>query len=203
MFKPKMNSFKMITGLLWFLTGFTLSGQENSNDPQKSQQQALVYMEEGDFRGALSEFRKLLESSPGNSSYGYYAGRCLVELNEHLDEAIELLYGASISGAPHDVNFYLGLAYHREYNFTDALKYYKRFELKASRQELKEYNIKHLIATCRSAAEITSSYNPYEVINVTFIDLFDSLQFRQVKMKGGHLQRKPASFLKLMKREPD
>ncbi len=197
MFKPKMNTFKIRTGLLLFLTGFTLSGQENSLDPQKSQQQALVSMEDGDFRGALSEFRKLMVSNPGNSSYGYYAGRCLVELNEQLDEAIELLYGASISGAPHDVNFYLGKAYHREYNFTDALKYYKRFELKAPRGESKEYNIKHLIASCRSGAEITSSYNPYEVINVTFIDLFDSLQFRQVKMKGGHLQRKPTSFFKV------
>lgn len=191
-----MNTFKMITGLLFFLTGFTLWGQENFQDPQKSQQVALESIKEGDFRGALSQFRKLMQSSPGNTSYGYYTGRCLVELNEQLDEAIELLYGASIGGAPHDVNYFLGMAYHREYNFTDALKYFKRFENKASRQELKDYNIKHLIATCRSAGEITASYNPYEVINVTFIDLFDSLQFRQVKMKGGHLQRKPASFFK-------
>ncbi len=189
-----MKTLRSVTGLLFLLTGFTLSGQDGSRDLPKSQQQSLSSFEEGDFREALSGYRKLMESNPENVSYSYYAGRCLVELNEQLDDAIELLYGASIAGVPHDVNFYLGLAYQRNYNFTDAQKYYKRFEREASRQELKEYNIKHLISTCRSAKEITATYNPYEVINVTFIDLFDSLQFSQVKMKGGHLQRKPAAY---------
>ena len=79
-----------------------------------------------------------------NAMYSYYAGRCLVELNEKLDEAIELLYGATPNGAiPVMSNYYLGKAYHRDYNFTDAQKYFSRFELQATRQELKEYNIKH------------------------------------------------------------
>ena len=191
-----MKTLKFVTGLLLFLTGFILSGQEGFRDLPKSPQQSLSSFEEGDFREALSGYRKLMEIDPENVSYSYYSGRCLVELNEQLDDAIELLYAASIAGTPHDVNFYLGMAYHRSYNFTDALKYFKRFEREASRQELKEYNIKHLILTCRSAREITATYNPYEVINVTFIDLFDSLQFRQVKMKGGHLQRKPAAYFR-------
>jgi len=85
---------------------------------------------------------------------------------------------------------------HRNYNFTDAQRYYSKFELEASRQEVKDYHIKHLIATCRSARELTATFNPYEVMNVTFIDLFDSLQYSQVQMKGGQLQRKPAAYFR-------
>ena len=33
-------------------------------------------------------------------------------------------------------------------------------------------------------------------MNVTFIDLFDSLQFTQIKMKGGQLKRKPAAYFR-------
>jgi hypothetical protein len=51
-----------------------------------------------------------------------------------------------------------------------------------------------MLGTTRSAADITATFNPYEVMNVTFMDIHDSLQFSQVKMKGGRLQRKPAAY---------
>ena len=153
---------------LFFCQGSSLLGQDMNQDPQKVQQQAIASFKANDFRTALTGFRKLMEREPENAMHSYHAGICLVELNEHLDEAIELLYGASTRGVPHDVNYYLGMAYQRNYNFTDALKYFSRFELNASRQELKEYNIKQLMQHCRSAKEITATYNPYEVMNVTF-----------------------------------
>ncbi|MEN8229705.1 MAG: hypothetical protein ABFS38_16205 [Bacteroidota bacterium] len=194
MLKPTIRRHIFSATLLLLIAGFSLWGQELPRDLQKIHQQSLTSFEKDEFRLALSGFRKLMESDPRNAMYSYYAGRCLVELNEQLDEAIELLYGASKRNVPHNVNYYLGLAYHRNYNFTDAQKYYGRFEIEATRQELKEYHIKHMIGTCRSAREITAEYNPFEVLNVTFIDLFDSLQFGQVKMKGGDLKRKPAAY---------
>ena len=196
MFKPAIRTHIYAAGLLLLLSGFTLWGQDLSRDLQEVRQQSLASFDKGEFRLALTGFRKLMEEDPENAMHSYHTGICLVELNEQLDEAIELLFSASNRSVPHNVNYYLGLAYHRNYNFTDAQKYYGRFELEATRQELKEYNIKHLIGTCRSAREITATYNPFEVKNVTFINLFDSLQFRQVKMKGGHLKRKPAAYFR-------
>jgi len=181
-------------GVLLLVTSMGLHAQQVNPDQQSVQEQALASFEEGDFRSALSGFKALMKISPKNAMNNYYAGRCLVELNEELDEAVELLYGASKSDVPGDVNYYLGLAYHRDYNFLDARKYFGRFEVNASRQELKEYNVKHMLGTTRSAADITATFNPYKVMNVTFMDIRDSLQFSQVKMKGGRLQRKPAAY---------
>jgi hypothetical protein len=150
-----------------------------------------------EYASALNLFRKLMEAEPADPMHPYHAGICLVELNRDLADAIEYLFGASssgIPGVPVDVNYYLGLAYHRSYNFLDAEKYFGRFELGAGRQELKEYELSQMLATCTSASEITASYNPFEVMNVTFIDLQDSAEFSQVKMKGGQLQRKPAGY---------
>jgi hypothetical protein len=119
-----------------------------------------------------------------------------VELGEELDEAIELLYRAATRGGGQaDALFYLARAHHLNYNFSEALKYYNRFGSVASRQKEKEYRIDYLKSTCRSGMEITSSYNPYEVMNVTFIDLSDSVQFSQIKMKGGGLQYKPERYM--------
>ena len=172
-----------------------LYGQQNPTNTQQLNERSRDSFEKGDYHSALSGFRKLMDLERGEALHRYYAGRCLVELNEELDEAIELLYGASQQNVPRDVTFYLGLAYHRYYNFLEARKYFESFGVSASRQEKKEYNIKHHIATTRSAGEITSSYNPFEVMNVTFLSLRDSLQYSQVKMKGGQLSRKPEAFM--------
>jgi hypothetical protein len=64
----------------------------------------------------------------------------MVELNRDTEDAVELLYGAAQKDVPVDVYYYLGLAYQRIYNFREAQEYFRKFELSASRQELKAYD---------------------------------------------------------------
>jgi tetratricopeptide (TPR) repeat protein len=161
-----------------------------------SVQGQIADFEEGNYRKALTGFQELSRSQPTNVMNSYYVGRCLVELNEDIDDAIEYLYNASKRGAPADANFYLGRAYHLDYNFSEALEYYSRFEREASRQQLKDLRVNHMINTCRSALKITASYNQYEVMTVTFLDLADSLSYSQIRMKGGQLQKKPMEYFR-------
>ncbi len=160
-------------------------------------EKSIQNFQEGDFRTALDGFLQLKKSQPGNVMNSYYSGRCFVELNEKLDEAIELLFSASRRGAPDDALYYLAMAYHRDYNFSEAQKNYSRFEQVATRQQLKDLRVTHMISTCRSAQEITATYNQYEVMAVTLLDLSDSLSYSQIRMKGGDLQRKPSEYFKL------
>jgi len=189
---PRVLFFLALTLMLF--TGPLLYGQQEPVDARQLYAQSLASFEMGEYRLALSGFRTLMDLERDAAIHRYYKGRCLVELNEQLDEAIELLYGASLRDVPGDVTFYLGLAYHRYYNFQEAHKYFEQFGISANRQEKKDYNIKHYLATTRSAAELTSAYNPFEVMNVTFLNLRDSLQYSQVKMRGGQLSRKPEAF---------
>ena len=194
MFKQLTKTFVPLAAMFLIITVADLSGQQQSVNIWSVKEGALNSFEQGDYRSALSGFQTLLELDACDPVYSYYTGRCLVELNEGLDDAIELLYAASRRNAPEDALFYLGRAYHLSYNFQDAIRYYEKFESIASRQERKTLQVEHLIKTCRSAAEITSSYNPFELMNVTFLDLSDSLQYSQVKMKGGDLGLKPDAY---------
>ena len=196
MFKQVNNSFVPLVAMLLFMASAGLYGQQQSVDIQEVKEASLTSFDQGSYRSALSGFRSLMELNGNDPLYSYYVGRCLVELNEEVDEAIELLYGASRQSVPKDAVFYLGRAYHLNYNFQDARSCYESYNRTASKQERKTHQVKHLIATCRSASEITSSYNPYEVMNVTFMDLSDSLQYSQVKMKGGELGRKPMGYFR-------
>src|SRR5210317_32813 len=68
-------------------------GQENN--PASIFEESVQHFEEGRFRAALEGFRALKQSQPADVLNYYFLGRCLVELNEDLDEAIEHLYSAS------------------------------------------------------------------------------------------------------------
>jgi hypothetical protein len=190
MVKQVRLAFVPLFVVLCFVAIPGLFGQQQSLNIQDLREASMSDFDQGNFRSALSGFRTLLASDGNDPQYSYYAGRCLVELNEEPEEAIELLYHASSRNFAEDAVFYLGRAYHLNYNFRDARACYERYERTAGRLEKKDKQIKHLIATCESAAEITASYNPYEVMNVTFMDLSDSIQYAQVKMKGGDLGRK-------------
>lgn len=194
MVKQVSKTFVASLALLLFMSGAVLYGQQETSNLQELRESSLSNYTQGNFRAALSGFRSLMDIQSDDPQYNYYVGICLVELNEDLDEAIELLYGASKSSAYPDAVFYLGRAYHLSYNFQDAMECYAKYEMTASRQERKKHQVKQLIATCRSAMEITSSYNPFEVMNVTFMDLSDSSQYSQVKMKGGELKLKPEAY---------
>jgi tetratricopeptide (TPR) repeat protein len=197
MFKQVSKTFVPLALVLWYLGGASLYGQQNSVDIFTMKEASMVSFDQGSYSAALAGFRTLLELDGRDPLLSYYAGRCLVELNVDLDEAIELLYAASRQNEPADAIFYLGRAYHLNYNFKDARSCYEKFDRSASKQDRKKHGVKHLIATCKSATEITSSYNPFEVMNVTFMDLSDSLQYSQVKMKGGVLSQKPKAFFHL------
>ena len=196
MFKQVTKTFVPLVAMLLFMAGVGLYGQQQSVDIQEVKEVSLASFDQGSYRLALSGFRTLQDLDVNDPLICYYVGRCLVALNEGLDEAIELLFGASKQNVMPDAVFYLGRAYHLSYNFQDARSYYERYERTASKQERKTHRVKHLIETCRSASEITSSYNPFEVMNVTFINLSDSLQYTQVKMKGGELGRKPEAYFR-------
>ncbi|MCK4880821.1 MAG: hypothetical protein KAS82_09180, partial [Bacteroidales bacterium] len=196
MFRQVTRTFFPAVALLLMMAGIDLYGQQQSVEIRQLKESSLSSFDQGNYRSALSGFRTLLEIEGDDPLYNYYTGRCLVELNEALDEAIELLYGASRNSLYPDAVFYLGKAYYLNYNFQDARSCYEKYEMTASRQDRKRHNVKHLIGTCRSASEITSTYNPFEVMNVTFMDLSDSLQFSQVKMKGGVLCRKPGAYFR-------
>jgi len=182
--------------LLW-VGVVNLHGQQQPGEMKQMNESALASFERGEYQTALAGFRTLLKSEGNNVIYKYYTGRCLVESNRGLDEAIELLYGSSRANGPLDAVFYLGKAYMRNYNFQEAISYFEKYEMNASRQEKKLLGVRELVETCRSAEEITSEYNPYEVMNVTFMDLSDSLQFSQVKMKGGDLTIKPDAYFQI------
>ncbi|MFZ5941581.1 MAG: hypothetical protein ACOYXB_13495 [Bacteroidota bacterium] len=175
------------------LTG-NLYAQQTEQNLSKLKEETAARFSAGDYPEALSGFRILMERYPRDPLYQYYAGTCLVKLNLELPEAITLLRFAVNSDVPADAWYQLALACQREYRFNDAEEAIRGFRDNASRQELKAVDTDLFLASVGKARELTKTYNPYEVLNVTFIRLSDSTDYSQIRMRGGNLTRKPESL---------
>lgn len=171
-------------------------GQIQEHEVPGIRKQAMEKFEVGDFAAAEYYFNKLSDRFPGDPLYRYYRGICKVEQNDDLKGAVELLYFAASRGVPEDVLYYMGEAHRKMYDFKKAREYYLEFDRVAPRSMTKERDSKFLIRSINSAMKFTSSFNPYEVINVTFMNFQDPEQFGQIKMKGGTLSLKPEDLFR-------
>lgn len=176
------------------LTGILSLAAQDKISADEQFRESMSSFEEGRYSEAYTGFEKLRSERPDNVNYAYYTGRCLLLMNRDLDDAIEYLYPAASLKSPAESVFYLGEAHQMNYNFREAIKYYERFESAGSRQQLKEFRVKYRISVCREAMQLTSTYNQYEVMTVAFLDLSDSAQYKQIKMKGGWMQPKPEEY---------
>ncbi|HDS08300.1 MAG TPA: hypothetical protein ENO05_11815, partial [Bacteroides sp.] len=122
MFTISARYFLAAAGLVICLVQLPLAGQQPAVSEPEIKNESIAAYQQGAYAKALEGFRVLMEKYPADALYRYYAGVCMVKLNRELDEAIELLYYASSRGVPANVNYYLGAAYHRVYDFREAVK---------------------------------------------------------------------------------
>ncbi len=181
--------------MLVFSSGLMpIFGQVEDSSKVVLRERALERFENGEFDDALFDYRILMNKFSRDPMYKYYCGACMVELNMDYEDAVEMLHFSSTRGVPKDVYYYLGEAYRKMYDFQKAKQYYLRFDKEASRALTKKKNSKLLIRSVNEAARITTEYNPFDVINVTSMNLYDPAQYSQIRMKGGILQEKPKEF---------
>jgi len=182
----------MLMGII--LGASSIFAQVGEHEVPALKSRAMERFESGDYRLAESDFRTLMGQFSRDPMYRYYTAICLVRQNRELDEAIELLQFASTRGVPEDVWYYLAEAYRKNYNFEKAKQYYLDFDREAPRSMTRAKDSKFLISSVNTAMQITSTYNPFEVLNVTFLNLSDPEQYSQIRMKGGVLMKKPEVF---------
>lgn len=194
--KSRFLSALLVLFLLLILPLDLAMAQVQEHELPRMKNQAMEAFTEGDFESAQAYFNQLSQRYPKDPDYRYYNGICLVKMKRDLAKAIELLYFASSRGVPADVNYYLGEAYRLNYDFDNAEKQYRIFEDKATRSDAREKDVKSLIASAENADKLTSSYNPFEVEKVSFVNFGDPAQYQQIKMKGGVLGPKPSALFR-------
>jgi hypothetical protein len=130
---------------------FTLNAQEQRGSSDLNElKTAFIHFTQGNYSDAYNYFKRMLELYPKDPTYNYYAGICLLHIDHNPDKALRALRYASTQDVPDDVYFYLGLAYHRNYQFNKALENYSWFQEKATKKQINDYSLKNYISMAQN-----------------------------------------------------
>ncbi len=124
-------------------------------------------------------YASIISSDPRNHDLNFRYGTSLLYGSKNKEEAIKRLRFA-ITGANVDKTayYYLGRAYHLNYQFNEALKYYSKFKEIATPSDLEELNVEKQIAACNHGKKLMANITDMIVLQKTelgaerFYDLY-------------------------------
>lgn len=101
---------------------------------------------------ALPLFKNFINMDPVNVDYVYKYGACVLMETNHTDEALKLLLKAEEMGKKdQEVAYFIGRAYEKKKDFEQAMTYYERFKLAATKEDIKNLKVKKRIKSCKKA----------------------------------------------------
>ena len=119
---------RIVILLIVLLTTTLIKAQPKTENITRLNEDAELHMEDEDWDLAYACYDKLIKLDPNNPFYKFQKGRCGLHLPEKKAETIELFEEVKKT-SPEDVVvlYFLGRAYHSNYKFDEAIKYFDEF----------------------------------------------------------------------------
>ena len=111
---------------------------------------AIQLFEEENFNEAELAFKKLLDDKPDHLMVNYYYGASRTENGHYGTNEIIYLLNGSIGESPLKTDYYIGIQYHAQNRWEDALKHYNRYKSKASDEDQKKVKLSEKVQMCYS-----------------------------------------------------
>lgn len=153
---------KISLSILFFLTLLIVNAQSESF--RKTFLEANTLMEESQYEEALKKWLQLHQQQPENTNVNYRVGKCYIQSANNKKKALNYLikaaqnttgnfnpYTSSEKRAPNEAYFFLGRAYHINYQFDNAIVNYNSFKEKISTKHYLYDEIDHHIEQCKNA----------------------------------------------------
>lgn len=167
---------RSVVVLFCFLISFTLSAQ--TEDELKSK--AEKAFRDDNYVEASKLYSQLLSFNRSDVFYNYRYGICLLYNSRVKQEAIKHLTYVSKQENPNpEVYFYLGKAYHLNYEFGDAIKLYNTYKQKAGSKINVTLEVDRHIQMSENGKRLLSSttemvvLDKKEIENATFFRVYD------------------------------
>ncbi|NNC82815.1 MAG: hypothetical protein HKN79_04495, partial [Flavobacteriales bacterium] len=154
--------------------------------------------EEGRFLEVLPDYRQLVSISPENKDYNFKYGTCLLYSDEDVTTAVSHLSFACRGGNFSDKRayFYLGKAYHLNYQFADALQSYEDFKDKVDARTGSAFReVDRLITMAENGKELLSDIKDIKVMDKTESTMGEFFRNYDLGDMGGSIIKVPEELL--------
>jgi len=127
---------------------------------------AEYFFDEGQYVRALPYFIKLVSSDQLNAYYHYKTGICYLHKSDEKELSIsELELAEKINPSSQDIKLYLGMAYHLNNRFDDAIDMFNRF-LSTNPPDSKRKLASHYIEWCQNGKLLVQHPMDAEIVNL-------------------------------------
>ncbi|MBN2350272.1 MAG: PD40 domain-containing protein [Bacteroidales bacterium] len=154
---------------------------------------AIQQFNKQEYNPALAIFYDLLEKYPKEPLYQYYAGACLFNLNQNLEEAIRYLDFACSKNINAEAYFLLGRACHNNYQFDDAIKAYKSYTLHAKKSQVRKKDVSRWVEMAKNGKELTK-FGKYITVEDKSVVAEQNLEAHFTLNASGKIIKKPKEF---------
>jgi hypothetical protein len=170
-----------------FLSVLILIGAGDFDDEKGLIKAADKHFDNKEFLDATPMYAQLVTSYPQDPTYNYKYGTCLLFSSEDKTDAVKYLkYAVDKNVEDRLALFYLARAYHLNYEFENALKYYQLFKKELKEKEYSEYQIQDYINQCTSGRRLIKNIKQINVVekkNMQQIDFFRAYRLGSMKRK--------------------
>ena len=179
-----------------FICTYSFLGAQSIKNEGELIEQADEHFEEGRFLKALPLYSQLVSLYPKSSDYNFRFGTCVIFSGVDRETAIRhLSFSVKRSAEDSRAYYYLGLAYHLNYEFRKAKSNYTEFLKKATDKEKENFNTQRQIQMCANGESLLSNLTDLVVLDKKEVSELDFFRYYNLDEIGGKIIAKPEEFL--------
>jgi len=179
-----------------FVLVFSASAQDMPASESELKEKAATLFETKEFNKARPLYAQLLSLYTKDTDYNFKYGVTLLETTSDKSKPIPFLeFAAKQRDAPSLVYFYLGRAYHFNYDFNRAIKQYKKFKALASKSENAEYLVDRQIEMCENGNSLLRSITDVQVLDKRVVSEDNFYRVYDLEGIEGKIIAKPEAFM--------
>ena len=160
---------------------------------QKGTEEQLVkdantYFKSGEYLKAFPLYSQLVSLYPNHADYNYRFGACAIYSESDKTKAVRYLNQAVNKGVEDPMAYYyLGKAYHLNYQFKDAIKAYESFIRNADPKVSAKTDAQRQVETCIYGSNLLANIKDISVISKTEADKANFFRYFNLEGIGGKI----------------
>lgn len=157
---------------------------------------AEEFFKQEDYSSAMPLYSQLVSIYPKDLTYNYRFGVCVLFADRReTDKPIKYLeFATSKPDAEISAFYYLGLAYHNNYRFTEAITEYNLYIEKGGSKTASKLDVERQIEVCKNAQKLLTHFSDLYVLQKTEVVFKDFYRSYDVERSGGKILVKPDIF---------
>ncbi len=190
----KLRSFAL--SFLLIISTLGLFAQDDYKNEADLKKGADELFEQKKYVEATQLFSQLISLYPKDANYAYKYGACLIYSSKDPEEPLTYLkFAASQADVNPEAYFFLGQAYHINFNFKEAINSYEKFKNKAKGKTLKDFDAEGMIRMCNNGQTLLKTITDVVVYEKSASTILDFFRAYNLEEYGGKLIVKPEEFM--------